>query len=309
MGAVASVVMAAAHASIKGLMVAGAILAAAASGALLWKAYTIGGWVAVAAVCLVAALAARRLTRQAVVPVMHSDPKSPGAVRVVAVSDTHCKHDGLQVPHGDVLVCAGDFTRRGTVKEIMAFNTWLGSLPHAHKVVVAGNHDLLFDSSYYNANWRQWTPVKEDCHADTARNLLTNATHYLEHEEAEVAGLRIFGSPYQPCPKGREMAFQYKREDAQHRWRDIPAGLDVLITHGPPKGICDTFIAKSAGCPALLERVAVAKPQFHVFGHIHTAYGVEQRADTTFINAACVTMRFKAAPHRPVVFDVVPRQR
>ena len=146
------------------------------------------------------------------------------------------------------------------------------------------------------------------------------------------------------------MAFQYKREDAQHRWRDIPAGLDVLITHGPPKGICDTFIAKrfvcarlrvptpgsshpsphaSAGCPALLERVAVAKPQFHVFGHvsaacccahinsrnlwrvnqIHTAYGVEQRADTTFINAACVTMRFKAAPHRPVVFDVVPRQR
>ena len=58
--------------------------------------------------------------------------------------------------------------------------------PVGMQVVVAGNHDLLFDSSYYNANWRQWTPVKEDCHADTARNLLTNATHYLEHEEASV---------------------------------------------------------------------------------------------------------------------------
>ena len=103
--------------------------------------------------------------------------------------------------------CVVPTNRRWWQQEIMAFNTWLGSLPHAHKVcvgsarrrigaaslstagmqvVVAGNHDLLFDSSYYNANWRQWTPVKEDCHADTARNLLTNATHYLEHEEASV---------------------------------------------------------------------------------------------------------------------------
>ena len=61
--------------------------------------------------------------------------------RVVCISDTHGQHTPLDVPNGDVLVFAGDACSAGTPGEWAAFCRWLGDLPHAHKVVVPGNHD------------------------------------------------------------------------------------------------------------------------------------------------------------------------
>ena len=43
------------------------------------------------------------------------------------------------------MVHAGDFTKFGLVSEVIEFNDWLGTLPHPHKIVVAGNHELAFD--------------------------------------------------------------------------------------------------------------------------------------------------------------------
>lgn len=162
-----------------------------------------------------------------------------------------------------VRTCAG-------VQEIKSFNEWLGTLPHRHKIVVAGNHDLLFDHTFYNASWKDWVSTKEDCGPGTARALLTNATAYLEHEEVRctnhdhapppptraprltptflrplqlvIDGVRFFGSPYQPVRKGRRMAFQYGPGEARRLWASIPHGLDVLCTHGPPKGILDRIL-------------------------------------------------------------------
>ena len=67
-------------------------------------------------------------------------------VRLVCISDTHSRHEGVEVPHGgwtvmrssvtvtrtsgDILVHAGDFTRYGMVAEVVAFNQWLARLPH-----------------------------------------------------------------------------------------------------------------------------------------------------------------------------------
>ena len=66
-------------------------------------------------------------------------------VRLVCISDTHSRHQGVEVPHGgwtvmkcftdtrtsgDILVHAGDFTRYGMVAEVVAFNQWLARLPH-----------------------------------------------------------------------------------------------------------------------------------------------------------------------------------
>ena len=73
--------------------------------------------------------------------------EAPGKrrLRFVAISDTHNKHADLVVPPGDVLIHAGDVTWGGTLAEVEAFNAWLGTLPHKHKIVVAGNHDFAFD--------------------------------------------------------------------------------------------------------------------------------------------------------------------
>jgi predicted phosphohydrolase len=47
------------------------------------------------------------------------------------------------VPDGGVLIHAGDLTAHGTLEELQALNHWLGTLPHRHKLVIAGNHDWV----------------------------------------------------------------------------------------------------------------------------------------------------------------------
>lgn len=46
----------------------------------------------------------------------------------MAVSDTHSRAVKAEVPDGDVLLHAGDFTGRGTLSEAMQFNMWLGNI-------------------------------------------------------------------------------------------------------------------------------------------------------------------------------------
>jgi 3',5'-cyclic AMP phosphodiesterase CpdA len=78
-------------------------------------------------------------------------------MRVVCVSDTHGLHaEALAVPPGDVFVHAGDFTDTGERDEVLAFNAFLGRLPHKYKLVVAGNHEATFDRDFYPRNWHHY---------------------------------------------------------------------------------------------------------------------------------------------------------
>ena len=76
------------------------------------------------------------------------------------MSDTHsCVEKGqlpFDIPDGDVFLHAGDFTDYGEVHKVKEFNEWLGKLPHRHKIVVAGNHDVTFDpkASAEGTRWR-----------------------------------------------------------------------------------------------------------------------------------------------------------
>ncbi|KAH8838858.1 hypothetical protein MCOR27_010049 [Pyricularia oryzae] len=69
--------------------------------------------------------------------------------------DNLTKHWSDQLPPGDSLVHAGDLSQYGTLAEIQAQLTWLAAQPHRHKVVVAGNHDLLLDSEFAAGASRQ----------------------------------------------------------------------------------------------------------------------------------------------------------
>jgi len=84
-------------------------------------------------------------------------------IRIVCISDTHGQHAKLSVPDGELLVHAGDFMAFGDrPREIVDFNHWLCKQPHQYKVVIAGNHDLMFER-----------------HPGAARELLSNGI-YLE---------------------------------------------------------------------------------------------------------------------------------
>ena len=204
-------------------------------------------------------------------------------MRIVCISDTHSRHADLRLPDGDLLIVAGDFTKRGTREQIESFDLWLGILPHRHRVVIAGNHDFAFEQ------------VAE------ARSWITNAV-YLQDEEVTVEGLRIYGSPWQP--RFFDWAFNLDRGPASRAvWRKVPAGVDVLVTHGPPRGILDrTARGEDVGCDDLREEVLERiRPKLHVFGHIHEAHGELAMDGIRFVNACSCTLAYVASQPAIVV--------
>ena len=203
-------------------------------------------------------------------------------MRIVAISDTHARHRAIpDVPAGDVLVHAGDLTSVGKPEHVQEFNTWLGELPHPHKVVIAGNHDFPFERA----------PA-------SVEPLLTNCV-YLRDSAIVIEGVTFYGSPWQPA--FMDWAFNPERgEELRKKWELIPDGTDVLITHGPPAGHGDTTTRGACvGCVDLMEAVLRVKPRLHIFGHIHEGAGVTEADGTRFANASSVTERYE--PTNPAI--------
>lgn len=218
-------------------------------------------------------------------------------MRIVCISDTHLKHWQLEhLPPGDVLIHAGDMTVRGNFFELREVAEWLGSLDYEHKVVIAGNHDRLLEKDPGNAR-------------DTMLMYDRERIHYLQDDGVEIGGLRFWGSPW--TPRFYDWAFQlesgppdrtYGRTAWEH-WARVPDGIDVLVTHGPPKGILDhTPRGDRVGDPHLLALVQRARPRLHVFGHIHCQGGNEVTVDgTKFVNACVLDEEYKLARGATVV--------
>jgi Icc-related predicted phosphoesterase len=205
-------------------------------------------------------------------------------MRLVIISDTHSRTP-LEVPDGDVLVHCGDFTMKGTVKEITRFDDWLRAAPHKYKIVVAGNHDLAFEDA-----------------PTLAQRLLTTSI-YLQDASVEVEGIRFWGAPWTPwffdwafnLPRGRALAA---------KWALIPEKVDVVITHGPPHGILDANPeGEHVGDEALRKAIERVKPRVHAFGHIHHSHGTRKIGQTLFVNASICDESYSLA-ESPIVVDL-----
>lgn len=55
----------------------------------------------------------------------------------------------------------------------------------------------------------------------------------------------------------------------------IPDDFDIVMTHGPPKGILDGCPQGHVGCENVLQALCRIKPMMHCFDHIHEGNGVE----------------------------------
>ncbi|XP_022111967.1 metallophosphoesterase MPPED2-like isoform X2 [Acanthaster planci] len=244
-------------------------------------------------------------------PINPDIPIPEGYTRFVCISDTFSRTSHMaKIPEGDILIHAGNFSNIGLPREVVAFNAFLGQLPHRHKVVIAGNHEVTFDrqlmteqSSHVFMSFA--TALQEVKQEDWKHipSLLTNCT-YLEDAEVNIMGFRIYGSPWQPefC----DWAFNLPRgQPLLDKWNLIPAGIDVLVTHGPPLGHGDLTTSKErAGCVELLTTIQRrVKPKYHIFGHIHEGYGVTTDNKTTFINASICTVNYSPS-NKPIVFDL-----
>ena len=202
------------------------------------------------------------------------------------ISDTHCLHRHLKNEdlECDVLIHCGDSTNSRNIiynqSEFDDFIDWYIKVPVDNKVLIAGNH-CTWATKKYNIDY-----IKEK----------TNI-NYLCHEAKVINDLLIFGSPYTPL--FRDWNFMMNRSKLSRYWEAIPENLDILVTHGPPKGVLD--VAKKStneieycGDNALLKMVKKVKPKIHCFGHIHNNhdiinYGVLDRGEgTKYVNASMI---------------------
>ena len=220
-------------------------------------------------------------------------------MRLVCISDTHSLQGNFPVPEGDLLIHAGDMCNMGSERDVQRFAKWLESLPHRHKVVVAGNHDWFFQKQ-----------------PELARAYLEPDVIYLQDSGCEIDGLDLWGSPWQPW--FMDWAFNLPRKGAKIRekWNKIPLGTDILITHSPPHGTLDQVRPEQCapgrgsstgsgplGCEELAIRLQAVRPRLHVFGHIHDNYGYVEIDGTIYVNASICDEAYRPV-NRAIVLDV-----
>lgn len=197
-------------------------------------------------------------------------------MKIICISDTHGQHHDLKLPHGDILLHAGDISMRGRIHEVTDFLQWFSQQPHPNKIFVAGNHDFLFERE-----------TQENIDKLIPKNII-----YLNDSGITINGMNIWGSPITPW--FYDWAFNRQRgEDIRQHWEKIPLNTDILITHGPPFGILDkTKRGELVGCKDILPFIEKIKPKLHVFGHIHEEYGMKKMDETVFVNASVLDERY-----------------
>jgi Icc-related predicted phosphoesterase len=201
-----------------------------------------------------------------------------------------------ELPRGDVLILAGDLLPNRfanpdrdaafQLNDLRDLDDFCGELNYRHVLLIAGNHDWIFERN---------RPASRE---------LKNIT-YLEDSSVEIDGVKFYGSPYQP--EFFSWAFNLGRSSPElaRVWSLIPDDTDILITHGPPYGILDQPFGRGehAGCELLLKRVTEVRPRLHVFGHIHGSYGQTRVGQTLFVNA-CLCNEAYQPVNPPAVIDL-----
>ncbi|KAL8839086.1 MAG: hypothetical protein Q9170_001868 [Blastenia crenularia] len=218
-------------------------------------------------------------------------PSKAVRTRFLIISDTH----GIEFPlenkplsHVDIAIHCGDLTEESKLEEYRASVRLLNDIDAPLKLVIAGNHDFTMDIPMFKKKLADVVPPLDPDLVGKVYGGYGEARRIFE--EAKAAGiifldegthqftlkngalLIVYASPF--TPSLGDWGFQY-RPDEGHDFL-IAKGVDVAITHGPPRGIMDyTDDRKRAGCPRLFEAIARARPRLHCFGHIHEGWGAK----------------------------------
>ena len=203
------------------------------------------------------------------------------------------------LPSTDVLLHCGDLTQVGGVSSFRKALKLLGSIEAELKLVIPGNHDLELDREFWRSQRDEDGEPEDPQDHEQAIATMTGSLA----REAEVtmlnegvhcfqlrsgASFNIYVSPYTPafC----DWAFTYEHDNDRFNSQcdvaegvtsiatnPIPSdvGLDIVMTHGPPKDVLDGCPRGNVGCRNLLTAIQRVKPRLHCFGHIHEGYGAK----------------------------------
>jgi Icc-related predicted phosphoesterase len=208
-------------------------------------------------------------------------------MNVLHLSDTHTWHKQLRLPKNiDMVIHTGDATNYRNPyqneSEMHEFLEWYSGINIKHKIFVAGNHDTSIEKGLVTHN-----------------QIRDMGITYLHNSMVTINGINIWGSPY--TPNFGRWAFMKSRQKINAVWDTIPDNIDIVATHGPPKGILDLTInhqnvCTQCGDSALFKAFRRVKPAYALFGHIHNCKNVYNTGvlhindlETIFSNASCCT--------------------
>jgi len=209
-------------------------------------------------------------------PLKGLPPQQEGFVRLVIISDTHERHRLVQLPAADVFLHCGDILMSSSlarqdrgIRVLRDFNSWLGSLPCAEKVVIGGNHDKALE---------ELGGVANEVISDAI--LLQDSSAMLPR-----AGLKVYGNAW-----SRGESHNRSWQTREPLISDAVHGADVVMSHACNETIEDAVLQK-------------AQPRLWASGHYHREHGVNKRGGTLFVNAAILDRKHN--PHQaPVVVDL-----
>ena len=174
-------------------------------------------------------------------------------MKILALSDVECKafYD-FYVPgrldEYDLIISCGDLK-----PQYLSFIVTMTRVPLLY---VHGNHDERYE---------KLPPEGCDC---------------IEDKLIVYKGLRILGLG--GCRQYRPGAHQYT--EAEMRWRIFKLkwkiwrhkGVDIVVTHAPPKGIGDGDDFAHRGFQAFVDLLDKYHPKYLFHGHVHLRYGEDR---------------------------------
>ena len=146
----------------------------------------------------------------------------------------------------DLILSAGDLKA--------AYLSFVVTMARAPLMYVHGNHDTHYATQ---------EPEGCDC---------------IDAQIVEYRGLRILGLG--GCLWYRPGDHQYSEKDMQKRIRKLRwkiakyGGVDIIVTHAPPRGVGDSDDPAHMGFECFLDLIDTYRPRYLLHGHVHTRYGM-----------------------------------
>lgn len=225
-------------------------------------------------------------------------------LKVFCIGCTHTLHDQIIIPDGvDIMIHTGDATNVKSpimnVDEMKNFLEWYSLVNVKYKIFVAGNHDGSIQARLISKKYIESFGII-----------------YLEDESVEIEGLNIYGTPW--TPRFFDWYFMKDRSKMERVWDAVPSNTDILVTHGPAKGILDCSYSRKGelefcGCANMKTQIKreMLNPMLIVHSHIHDCediinFGIRSFNKTIIANVSSVLDGHfeKGLIHNGILFEV-----
>lgn len=173
-------------------------------------------------------------------------------MKILAIADEECPalwdyYVPGKLKEYDLILSSGDLHA--------AYLSFLVTMARCPLMYVHGNHDIGYEV----------TPP-EGC--DSIDGVIV-----------EYQGLRILGLG--GCYRYRPGQHQYSESQMRRRARKLRweiakyGGVDIIVTHSPPKGLGDAEDLPHQGFETFLELMDAYHPMYLLHGHVHLRYGMD----------------------------------